>query len=134
MRSMISVSLYLCLSAPILNAQVPLGIAGLPIGTYITVEGTPRQSKYYNFEVDVINGKKLNETRYLAVESKLELPWKNGERYVLKGYETMQMIGSPPALAEAAKEMGQPVPPLTSAGWQVYYTFVTLRVIPPSEK
>ena len=85
--------------------DLPKGRTGLPIGSYLTIEGVRDDSKHYNFKVDTVNGKKLDRPLFLSVEdSRLA---SNG-RQVLKGYETIQMIGTPPAFHEAEREAGIP--------------------------
>jgi len=106
----------------------PKGVTGLTIGSYLTIEGTPEQSKFFNFKVDTVNGMRLKQPLFLEVDN---VALTSQERYVLKGYESMRMIGLPPAINLARKEAGQPPMLERGAVWQVHYYFVALSVVSP---
>ena len=100
------------------------------IGTYLEIEGVRVEKGKVGSQtllVDTVNGKKLNEPISVWVQN-LQLPSK--KRCVIKGYESGEMIGVPPAEVAAARELGKTVTP-TQAVWQWRPFFVALRVISP---
>jgi hypothetical protein len=102
------------------------------LGELITIEGTqPERAGKGNatsLSVDTVNGVKLAEPRNVPI-SGFRVP--KDVRCVLKGYETGSMIGTPPAIAQAAKEQGQEPPIPSQAAYQWYTDFVVLIVIEP---
>ncbi len=127
--SLIIALLSLCLNAAFAEDGVPAGKLGHPLGTYLRIEGVRAEQNMWGvpLRVDNINGKKLEKPVEVWV-SNVDLP--KDERCILRGYETGSMIGTPPAVIEAAKEEGRDVT-LTQAGWQFHRVFIVLSVIQP---
>lgn len=123
------------------NRVVPIGRLGFPLGSYITIEATRVVPgtilvSTNTYIIDVVNGHKLPVPLVMQIDgleklipNVLKLPAKH--RVVLRGYETMQMIGQAPAIAAAAKEADKPAPPQPQKLWQVSCSFVALRVASP---
>jgi hypothetical protein len=110
---------------------VPLGHFGLPLGVYLTIEGRRSEAPKTGtrtLRVDTLNGKKLAEQVDLWVENIRDLP--PDVRCVLKGYETGRMIGTPPAVLEAAREAGKEAV-LPQPVWQFQVYFVAIRAVAP---
>ena len=113
------------------TGDVPIGSLGLPVGSYLTIEGLRTdggKTGGRTLLVDTVNGAKLAEPVGIWVENMDALP---GGRCVLKGYETLQMVGAPPAYFAAAKEAGRDAT-TPQAGWQVRLYFVATSVVGPS--
>jgi hypothetical protein len=117
------------------NTGLPIGALGGPLGIYMTIEGAEakrdRQSLAPNlFRVDTVNGRSLAQPVCIELENARD--WLGGGRSVFKGYESMEMIGIPPAEEEAAKEAGQKgvMPPQME--WQLRRYFVVTSVAAPS--
>lgn len=122
------------LSQPTLhNGDVPVGSLGFPVGSYLTVEGVEAERMLLGcpLRVDTVNGVKLAEPVILSIQNIDALP-KDG-RVVLKGYESLQMIGASPAALAAAKEAGREATPQPQAGWQVHLTFFATSVVSSAE-
>lgn len=116
-------------AAPVLRpGDVPIGWLGHPLGAYLTIEGRRAEgfkTGVRTLLVDTINGTKLDKPIPIWIDN-LDLP--EGMRCIVKGYETMRMIGDPPAREQAAKEAGKSyLPP--QAGWQVHCYFVAIKVM-----
>ncbi len=114
------------------NGDVPIGSLGLPVGSYLTIDGVRLdgiKTGVITLRVDTVNGTKLPEPVVIWVENIDALP--KDVRCVLKGYETLQMIGSPPAYFAAAKEAGREAT-APQAGWQIHLHFVATSVVSPS--
>lgn len=107
----------------------PRGVFG-DLGQYLTVEGLRLNGTFTGNStllVDTVCGKKLDKPVSIWIEN-LELPAK--KRCVFKGYELGRMIGTPPAVLEAAREKGKTFPAVQAAWhWQPY--FVALVVVEP---
>jgi hypothetical protein len=118
-------------SGPGIRPGIPVGILGVHLGQYVTIEGVRAEEGTFigtqTLLVDTIGGKKLEKRIHIWVNN-LELPAK--KRCVFKGYESGQMIGTPPAEIDAAKEQGR-VAGVTQAGWQWHPHFVVLIVVEP---
>ena len=71
----------------------------------------------------MVNGKRLEKSVLILVRN-VRLPVK--ERCILRGYELGEMIGSPPALREAAEEQGDKYEERSSAVWRWRPYFVVL--------
>ncbi len=116
---------------PILHAgDVPLGSLGHPVGSYLTIEGIRLEgfkTGVSTLRVDTVNGQKLKEPVAIWIDN-LDLP--RARRCKIKGYETLRMIGKPPAEVKAAEEAGGEAG-LPQAGWQVQLYFVSLSVVEP---
>jgi hypothetical protein len=96
----------------------PGGILSDQLGVYRTIEGFKVEGgkvETGTLLVDTVDGKKLNELITLLIRdaivvnhnlqpANLSLPAK--QRCVLKGFESGEMIGVPPAVLEAAEEQG----------------------------
>lgn len=78
--------------------------------------------------VDTVNGARLAQPVAIWVENMDALP--NDTRCVLKGYETLRMVGAPPAYFAAAKEAGREAtsPQLM---WQVDLYFMATSAVSP---
>lgn len=120
-----------CLKAAVAEDGVPAGKLGHPMGTYLRIEGVRAEQKMWGFplHVDTMNGKKLEKPIEVWV-SNVDLP--KDARCILRGYETGSMIGTPPAVVEAAKEDGKDVT-LPQAGWQFHRVFIVLSVVEPKD-
>ncbi len=113
--------------------NVPAGRLGFPLGTYLRVEGVRVEGPKYGGRtllVDRINGKKLDTPIDIGIENVDSLP--KGTRCILRGYETGKMIGTPPAIEEAAREeVKVDTPP--QAGWKFYRYFIIISVVEPKD-
>jgi len=111
--------------------HTPGGKLGVALGEYVTIEGVRAEEGAFvgtrTLVADTVGGKKLDKSIRIWVNN-LELPAK--KRCVLKGYESGQMIGTPPAVHEAAKEQGRTVGDVQAA-WQWRPHFVALIVVEP---
>ena len=125
-------TLVLMLCTGLAQAQdIPDGGLGHPLGTYLTIEGVRAEQLMWGFpmRVDTVNGKKLEKQIEVWV-SNVDLP--KDARCILRGYETGSMIGTPPAVIEAAKEDGKDVT-LPQVGWQFQRVFIVLSVVEPKD-
>ena len=113
---------------------VPVGALGYPVGSYLTIEGAKPAGNFKlstrALRIDTVNGKKLAKPVSLEIENVGDLP--SGKRCIIKGYETLTMIGDPPAYFEAAKEAGKEAT-AQQAGWQIYLYFKATSVVTPKE-
>ena len=111
--------------------EVPAGRLGHSLGTYLRIEGVRAEQNMWGFplRVDTVNGKKLEKPIEVWV-SNVDLP--KDARCILRGYETGSMIGTPPAVIEAAKEDGKDVT-VAQAGWQLHRVFIVLSVVEPKD-
>lgn len=113
----------------------PAGILSNKLGTYLTIEGKRYDgppvmlNRKRLLVVDTVNGKPLQHPVTVSIKN-LSLPEK--QRCVFKGYESGEMIGLPPAVIDAANELGKKVPPI-QAGWQWRPHFVVLVVNAPQQ-
>lgn len=104
------------------------------LGELITIEGTQLEGLRAgkggatSLRVDTVNGVELAEPRNVPI-SGFRIP--KDIRCVLKGYETGSMIGTPPAVSQAAKEQGKKPPIPSQAAYQWYTDFVVLIVVEP---
>jgi len=115
--------------------DIPDGRLGHPLGTYLTIEGVRAPQQYMSdtvntLLVDTVNGKKLDTPVRICVENVESLP--KDTHCILRGYETGSMIGTPPAVIEAAKEDGKDVS-LPQVGWQFHRVFIVLSVVEPKD-
>jgi hypothetical protein len=111
------------------NGDHPIGSLGCSLGGYLTIEGVrAERGKVGNrtILVDTVNGKKLDKPVGIWIDD-VDLP--PNLRCTIKGYETMQMIGRPPAVEAAAKEAGKSIGLPPQAGWQVSMHFMALSSI-----
>ena len=132
--SLFTLVLMLCIG--LAEAQdIPDGGLGHPLGTYLTIEGVRAPQQYMSdtvntLLVDTVNGKKLDTPVRICVENVESLP--KDTHCILRGYETGSMIGTPPAVIEAAKEDGKDVS-LPQVGWQFHRVFIVLSVVEPKD-
>ena len=113
----------------------PGGVLTNTLGHYLTVEGVQTEATWqdqYLLKVEKLNGARLKKPIVIMIKNmKLD----KGQRYVLKGYENGMMIGTPPAMSEAAKETGRPTSDEPGTGmqaaWQWSVHFVVLKVVEP---
>ncbi len=115
------------------TGDVPIGSLGFPVGSYLTIEGVRVEGPKTGgrtLRVDTVNGTKLPEAVTVGVENIDALP--RDVRCVLRGYETLQMVGSPPAYLAAAKEAGHETA-APQAGWQIRLYFVATSAVSPSD-
>jgi hypothetical protein len=113
-----------------IDLRMPGKLGGL-LGEYLTIEGVRADIGKVGKKtliVDTVGGKKLATPIHMWVHN-LELPSK--KRCVLKGYESGQMIGTPPAVHAAAKEQGRTDVGEAQAAWQWAAHFVVLFVVEP---
>jgi hypothetical protein len=109
----------------------PTGKLGSYLGEYLTIEGVRAEVGKVGKKtliVDTVGGKKLDKPIHIWVHN-LELPAE--KRCVLKGYESGEMIGTPPAVIAAAKEQGRTDVGESQAAWQWHSHFVVLIVVEP---
>jgi hypothetical protein len=118
-------------SGPGIRPLIPVGILGVHLGQYVTIEGVRDEEGTFKetqtLLVDTIGGKKLDKPIHLRVNN-VKLPAK--KRCVFKGYESGEMWGIPPAVHEAAKEQGRTVGDVQAA-WQWHPHFMVLIVVEP---
>jgi len=132
--SLFTLVLMLCIG--LAEAQdIPDGGLGHPLGTYLTIEGVRAPQQYMTdtvntLLVDTVNGKKLDTPGRIWVENADSLP--KDTRCILRGYETGSMIGTPPAVIEAAKEEGKDFTP-EQFGWRFQRGFIVLSVVEPKD-
>jgi hypothetical protein len=125
---------------------VPFGTLGFPVGSYLTIEGVkekPQILQNQHWLVDTVNGSKLTKPVSIDVEHISMIDWTNnvdtrslpdGQRFIFKGYETLEMIGTSPGLKAAAKESGQGVPAIQQDLWHLYFYFVVTSIVAPKEE
>ena len=76
----------------------PIGILGLPLGTFAIIEVHPPPQGHFllmerPFQVDSVNGKPLTEAHYLTIRN---VPWKQGgPRVTLRGFEAGEWASQP---------------------------------------
>jgi RNA polymerase sigma factor (sigma-70 family) len=119
----------------------PGGVLGDQLGVYLTIEGVRAGAgkvETGTLMVDVVNGKKLDKAVAVVVRGldypamtiqSINLP--AGQRCVLKGYESGEMIGTPSALLEAAREEGRTDVLLSQAVWRWRPYFVARIAVEP---
>ncbi len=114
----------------------PSGMLTDAIGQLITVEGMMpddaigKKNGSARFRVDTVNGVRLENPRRVRVQG-MEIP--RNIRCVLKGYETGEMVGTPPAVAQAAADLGKNYSDqrqMSGYGWATH--FVALILVAPS--
>ena len=97
--------------------EVPIGSLGFPLGSYLTLEGKRADGMKTGIEtllIDRINGKRLDHPIGIWVDN-MDLPPAQF-RCILKGYETVRMLGTPPAVEQAAREAGKDISLPQAAG------------------
>lgn len=130
-----AMSAFVVLVACVLSAHaddgIPKGRLAHPLGTYLKIEGVRAESGKVGSQtllVDTINGNKLDQPIGIWIDNVSSLP--KGERCIIKGYETGTMIGTPPAVIQAAREAGRDIA-LPQAGWQFYRFFIMISSVQP---
>jgi len=122
----------------------PTGVLGDELGVYRTIEGFLSEGikvETGTLIVDTVDGKKLDQPVPMVIRGAvivnhnlqpaiLRLPPK--QRCILKGYESGEMIGVPPAVSIAAKEQGWNDVPMSPKHWQWRSYFVALVVVEPN--
>lgn len=125
------------------NPLQPTGVLGDELGVYRTIEGFLSEGikvETGTLNVDTVDGKKLDQPVSMVIRgavianhnvqpATLSLPPK--KRCILKGYESGEMIGVPPAVSMAAKEQGWNDVPMSPQHWQWRSYFVALVVVEP---
>lgn len=121
----------------------PIGALGDELGVYRTIEGFLSEGikvETGTLIVDTVDGKKLDQPVPMVIRGAvivnhnlqpalLSLPPK--QRCILKGFESGEMIGVPPAVSIAAKEQGWNDVPMSPKHWQWRSYFVALVVVGP---
>lgn len=114
------------------NMGVPLGTLGFGVGSYLTIEGVkakrdrPPLSPGF-FVVDTVNGRRLAEPVTIELETTNDWTTNDlfgGGRFVFKGYESLEMVGTPPGYFEAAEGSGQKDSMPVQLGWHLRFYFV----------
>ena len=101
--------------------QVGAGVPGLP--------GTRMSRLSVRASADGLGAEMLDDRgKAPLLTEDLHLPV--GRRCIIKGYETLGMVGTPPAWVESEEEQGRK-PTLAQAGWQVRLSFIALLVVAP---
>jgi hypothetical protein len=116
----------------------PGGLLRDRLGEYLTIEGVLAAGgkiETGTLLVDTVDGKKLAKPVPLVIRNLKHLPTRaRGEakqRFVLKGYESGEMIGVAPAVWAAAKEQGWKDVNPSPAPWQWRPYFVALVAVEP---
>ncbi len=123
----------------------PGGILSDQLGVYRTIEGFRSEGskdETGTLLVDTVDGKKLDKPIPLVIRGAvvvdhnlqpagLSLPEK--QRCKLKGFESGEMIGVPPAVSAAAQEQGWEEVPMSPKLWQWRPYFIALVVIEPKD-
>jgi hypothetical protein len=123
----------------------PRGVLGEQLGVYRTIEGVKSAGIKVDtgtLLVDTVDGQKLHKPIPLVIRAAsvvnqnlqpadLKLP--DQQRCILKGFESGEMIGVPPAVSTAAKEQGWKDVPMSPARWQWRPYFVALVVVEPND-
>ncbi len=114
------------------GARSPGGILGDELGEYLTIEGVAdgegKKGGNRVLRVDTVGGKKLAKPVNIRIHN-YDVPEK--QRCIFKGYETGEMIGTPPAVTAARKELGRSNIGESQAMWQWHTHFVVLIVVEP---
>jgi hypothetical protein len=131
--------------APAARPRQPGGLLGDQLGRYLTIEGVKAEGvklESGTLQVDTVDGKKLANPILLVVRgayiadhnlqpARLDFP--SDRRCILKGFESGEMIGVPPAVRTAAQEQGWTEIPMSPVDWQWRPHFVALVVVEPKE-
>jgi hypothetical protein len=118
-------------AATVKSGLVPTGTLGVPLGQLVLLEGArPEGPKtgVCTLKVEKVDGKALTSPVSIRVDN-VDLP--KDARCVLRGYETMRMIGSPPAYEQFARLKDEPPPNMPQAAWQTFCSFVALEAVEP---
>ena len=110
------------------GSGIPMGRLGQPLGTYLTIEGVRMEEGKVGTRtllVDTVHGKKLSSPIGVWVENAKDPGLPKGEKCIIRGYESGEMIGLPEAVAEAEN-----MPP-PQAMWQFRRYFIITSVVGP---
>ena len=132
-------------SAKTVKPRQPGGILSDELGVYRTIEGVRSEGgkvETGTLLVDTVDGKKLDKPIPLVIRGAvvvdhnlqpavLSLPAR--QRCILKGFESGEMIGVPPAVSTAAEEQGWKEAPMSSALWRWRPYFIALVVVEPKD-
>lgn len=132
-------------SAKTVKPRQPGGILSDELGVYRTIEGVRSEGgkvETGTLLVDTVDGKKLDKPIPLVIRGAvvvdhnlqpavLSLPAR--QRCILKGFESGEMIGVPPAVSAAAEEQGWKETPMSSALWRWRPYFIALVVVEPKD-
>jgi hypothetical protein len=109
---------------------IPIGKLGYPMGSFLTLEGVATEHPLFmgpGFVVDSVNGRKLASSIMVVVEQNAKSPrLPKGERCIIRGYESGEMIGEPEAVYKAEN-----IQIRSQFGWQFYKCFMVTSVIQP---
>jgi hypothetical protein len=118
-------------------ARWPTGRLGEEVGTFLTIEGerqlagglVPRGpgKDPRRLLVDKVNGVKLPHPVPIVLDNAL---LEVETRYVLRGYETGQMIGDPPGIEKEQAYMRKKPP--NQAFWSFHTSFIVTSVVEPA--
>ncbi len=131
--------------ADTVKPRQPGGLLSDQLGVYLTIEGLRAEGAKVEtgtLLVDTVDGKKLKNPVRLVIRgaviedhnlrpASLELP--QGQRCILKGFESGEMIGVPPAISKAAQERGWKQVPMSPVQWQWRPYFVALVISEPQD-
>jgi hypothetical protein len=119
---------------PLVNLEtgmLPNGPLGVPLGQLVELAGTRADGLKFGtgtLNVQTIDGKRVASPTSVWMEG-VDLP--ENVRCVIRGYETIEMLGNAPAYAQLARLHNLPAPPEPQAGWQVFCKFVPLEAVEP---
>ena len=130
-------------NAETVKPRQPGGILSHQLGVYRTIEGIRSEGAKVEtgtLLVDTVDGQKLDKPIPLLIRGAvvvnrnlqpalLRLPAE--QRCILKGFESGEMIGVPPAVSVVAKERGWKEVPTSPVQWQWRPYFVALVVVEP---
>lgn len=128
--SAIFLSIFLQVSrAENLCDEIPKGKLGYRLGVYLTIEGIRMERGKVGTRtllVDTVNGKKLETPIATWIDNIKDPGIPEGEKCILRGYESGKMIGMPEEVIKA-EHVSQP-----QAGWQFFRYFIITSVVQPA--
>jgi hypothetical protein len=110
--------------------EYPMGRLGYMVGTYVEIEGVQQLGTLLGnrtLRVDTIDGEKIEKSILLTIDNIGREGLPPGKRCVLRGYETVRMVGLPEAVVTAEK-LDQP-----SFYFQMHRYFIIRTVVAPAE-
>jgi hypothetical protein len=119
---------------PLVNVEtgmVPNGPLGVPLGQLVELAGTRidgPKSGTGSLNVQAIDGRPVVSPTSVWIEG-VDLP--KNIRCVIRGYETIETHGEPPAYEQLARLHGWSAPSQVQAGWEIYCKFVPLEAVEP---
>jgi hypothetical protein len=109
--------------------EIPPGVLAPRLGAYLAIEGVRTDEVLTagarTLRVDTVNGKKLEKPVLIWIENVAELP--ENTRCILRGYESVRMIGVPKEVLKQEKR----TPP--QVGWQLQHYFIITSVVEPKD-